>query len=181
MSGFAIWYILYIYIYIYIYSSDDFVSTAACDGVGGVEGPPSPPVVGIREAPEVEVPPAAPEIPFLNHPLMPDLQRQGELYSRFLVNTIGENPTLRRISETILVQSRVERLIEAALVHNGFNPVNIHLNRHRIRGIVFYPRGRALSLRRYQSYLNEISRLGTRDTRAYQRILTAIRNADLFL
>lgn len=116
----------------------------------------------------------------LNHPLMPDLQRERELDSRFLINTVGENPTLRRISETILVQSRVERLMEAALVHNGFNPVNIHLNRNIIRGIVFYPRGRALTLRRYQSYLNEISRLGTRETRAYQRIIRAIRNADLF-
>jgi hypothetical protein len=137
--------------------------------------------VGIREAPEVEVPPAAPEIAILNHPLMPDLQRQDELYSRFLVNTIGENPTLRRISETILVQSQIERLMEAALVHSGFNPSRIFLNRHRIRGILFYPRGRALSLRQYRSHLHQIYRLGTRDTRAFQRILRSIRNSDLFL
>ncbi|KAI5382365.1 hypothetical protein KIW84_MT0015 (mitochondrion) [Lathyrus oleraceus] len=165
---------------------------ATCDGVGGVEGPPSPPVVGIRVAPEVfevppaapevfEVPPAPPEVPVLAQQIIPDLQREGELYSRFLVNTLGENPTLRRITETISVQTRIERLIESALVHSGFNPTRIFENRHRIRGIVFYPRGRALSLRQYRSHLLSIYRLGTRDTRAFQRLMTAVRNYDLWL
>nr|YP_009675515.1 ATPase subunit 1 [Sophora flavescens]QDD68243.1 ATPase subunit 1 [Sophora flavescens] len=170
-----------LFIFIYFYFSGDWGSTAACDGVGGVEGPPSPPVVEIRVAPEVDVPPAAPEIPILTDPFMPDLQRQEELHSRLLVNTIGENPTLSRISETIFVQAQIERLMEAALVQSGFHPNSLLINRHRIRGILFYPRGRALSLRQYQSYLRQIYRLGTRDTRAYQRILTAIRNYDLWL
>ncbi|XP_073221917.1 uncharacterized protein [Cicer arietinum] len=241
---------------------------ATCDGVGGVDGLPSPPVVGIRVAPEVwelppaapevwELPPAAPEIPVLAQPLIPDLQRQDELYRRFLVNTLGENPTLRRITETVSVQSQMEGLMEAALIHLGFNPTSapevweftptaleipvlaqplipdlqrhdelyrrflvntlgenptlhritetvsvqrqmeglieaalIHLgfnptsivsNRHRIHDILFYPQGRALSLRQYRSHLCSIYRLGTRDTRALQRILTAVRNSDLFL
>nr|XP_027193070.1 uncharacterized protein LOC101489699 isoform X1 [Cicer arietinum]XP_027193071.1 uncharacterized protein LOC101489699 isoform X2 [Cicer arietinum] len=205
---------------------------ATCDGVGGVDGLPSPPVVGIRVAPEVwelppaapevwelppaapevwelppaapevwelppaapevwelppaapevwELPPAAPEIPVLAQPLIPDLQRQDELYRRFLVNTLGENPTLRRITETVSVQSQMEGLMEAALIHLGFNPTSIVSNRHRIRGILFYPQGRALSLRQYRSHLRSIYRLGTRDTRAFQRILTAVRNSDLFL
>jgi hypothetical protein len=155
---------------------------ATCDGVGGVEGPPSPPVVGIRVAPEVlEVPPAAPEVPVFAQLIIPDPQREAELYSRFLVNTIGENPTLRRITDTISVQNEIERLIEAALVHSGFNPTRILHNRHRIRGIVFYPRGRALSLRQYRSHLQSIYRLGTRDTRAFQRLMTAVRNYDLWL
>ncbi|KAI5385430.1 hypothetical protein KIW84_072144 [Lathyrus oleraceus] len=174
-------YILLINIFIYIvsFSAGD---VATCDGVGGVEGPPSPPVVGIRVAPEVfEVPPAPPEVPFLAQQIIPDLQREGELYSRFLVNTLGENPTLRRITETISVQTRIERLIESALVHSGFNPTRIFENRHRIRGIVFYPRGRALSLRQYRSHLLSIYRLGTRDTRAFQRLMTAVRNYDLWL
>jgi hypothetical protein len=51
---------------------------APCDGVG-VDGPPSPPTVGnnapapVIDAPEV--PPAAPEIPVLTHPLLPDSER----------------------------------------------------------------------------------------------------------
>jgi hypothetical protein len=140
------------------------VDVATCDVGGGVEGPPSPPVVGIRVAPEVlevppaapevwEVPPAAPEVPVLDQPLYPDPQREAELYSRFLVNTIGENPTLRRITDTISVHNEIERLIEAALVRSGFDPVRVFQNRHRIRGFLFYPRGRAISLRQYRAHL----------------------------
>ncbi|KAI5388322.1 hypothetical protein KIW84_074130 [Lathyrus oleraceus] len=165
---------------------------ATCNGVGGVEGPPSPPVVGIRVAPEVfevpltapevfEVPPAPPEVMVLAQQIIPDLQREGELYSRFLINTLGENPTLYRITETISVQTRIERIIESALVHSEFNPTRIFENRHRIRGIVFYPRGRALSLRKYHSHLLSIYRLGTRDTRAFQRLMMAVRNYNLWL
>jgi hypothetical protein len=180
--------ILSVNLIVCFYSGD----IATCDGVGGVEGPPSPPVVGIRVAPEVlgvppaapevlEVPPAAPEVPVLLDALIPDPQREAELYSRFWINTLGENPTLRRISDTISVQSEIDRLIEAALIHSGFNPTRVLRNRHRIRGIVFYPRGRALSLRQYRYHLRSIYRLGTRDTRAFQRLMTAVRNYDLWL
>nr|YP_010945898.1 ATPase subunit 1 [Caragana spinosa]YP_010945902.1 ATPase subunit 1 [Caragana spinosa]WGN99090.1 ATPase subunit 1 [Caragana spinosa]WGN99091.1 ATPase subunit 1 [Caragana spinosa] len=150
-----------------------------CSGVGGVEGSPdlSARLLG---APEVEVV-APPEIPTLAHPLLPDHQREDELYSRFLVNTIGQNPTLREIRETVMVQSQVERLMDAALVRSGFHPGRIYQNRHRIRGILFYNSGRALSFRQYRSHLHQIYRLGTRDTRAFQRILRSIRNSDLFL
>jgi hypothetical protein len=45
---------------------------------------------GERLAPGVlEVPPAAPEIPVLALQIIPDLQREEELYGRFLVNTLG--------------------------------------------------------------------------------------------
>ena len=165
------------------YQPLDFVSFSACDGVVGAEGPPSPPVVQIPEAPleAPELHPAPPVIPVLDQPLLPEIQRQDELYRRFLVNTIGEFPTLDRISETIRVQSLVERHVEAALVHQGFPPESILMNRHLIRGLVFYFCGRALSPRTYRSYLEEIERLGTRDTRAFQRILRAIQNSELFL
>lgn len=164
-------------------ATGDFVGFAACDGVVGAEGPPSPPVVQIPEAPleAPELHPAPPAIPVLDQPLLPEIQRQDELYRRFLVNTIGEFPSLERISETVRVQSLVERHVEAALVHHGFPPENILMNRHLIRGLIFYHRGRALSLRTYRRYLEEISRLGTRDTRAFQRILRAIRNSEIFL
>ena len=125
--------------------------------------------------------PLAPEIPTLNPPLMEDLIRRDELYSRFLVNTIGENPSLRRITDTIRIQNQIERLIEAALVQSGFNPSRILENRHRIRGILFYPRGTALSVTTYTSYLQQISSEGTLGTRLYQRILRAIHNYDLWL
>lgn len=145
---------------------------ATCDGVGGVEGPPSPPVVGIR---------VAPEVPVFALLIIPDPQREAELYSRFLVNTIGENPTLRRITDTISVHNEIERLIEAALVRSGFDPVRVFQNRHRIRGFLFYPRGRAISLRQYRAHLREIYRLGTRETRGFQRVMRAIRNGDIWM
>jgi len=153
------------------------------DGVVGAEGPPSPPVVRIPEAP-MEAPfphPAPPVIPVLEQPLLPEIQRQDELYRRFLVTTIGEFPGLERISETVRVQSLIERHVEAALVHHGFPPESILMNRHLIRGLLFYRRGRALSPRTYRRYLEEISRLGTRDTRAFQRILRAIQNSEILL
>lgn len=164
-------------------ATGDFVGFAACDGVVGAEGPPSPPVVQIPEAPleAPELHPAPPAIPVLDQPLLPEIQRQDELYRRFLVNTIGEFPSPERISETVRLQGLVERHVEATLVHHGFPPESILMNRHLIRGLVFYHRGRALSPRTYRSYLEEISRLGTRDTRAFQRILRAIRNSEIFL
>jgi len=151
--------------------------------VVGAEGPPSPPVVQIPEAPldAPELHPAPAAIPVLDEPLLPEIQRQDELYRRFLVNTIGEFPSLERISETVRVQSLVERHVEAALVHQGFTPESILQNRHLLRGFIFYNRGRALSPGTYRRYLEEISRLGTRDTRAFQRILRAIRNSEIFL
>ncbi|TXG75639.1 hypothetical protein E1A91_1Z030400v1, partial [Gossypium mustelinum] len=105
----------------------------------------------------------------LDQPLLPTSQREHELYRRFLVNSLGQDPSLERISETVRVQGLIERHIEAALVHSGFSPENIIRNRHLIRGFVFYDHGRALSLHTYRAYLNEIARLGTRDTRPYQR------------
>ncbi|KAG4914356.1 hypothetical protein JHK87_051924 [Glycine soja] len=160
-------------------------SATLCDGVG-VYGPPSPLTVGnemlapLIDPPEIDLPPA-PQIPTLRTPLIPDLIRRDELYARFSVNTIGENPTLRRMTETLAHQTEIERLIEAALVQSGFNPSRILENRHRIRGILFYPRGRALSLRSYAAYLRQISLLGTRDTRFYQRLIRAIQGGEIIL
>jgi hypothetical protein len=159
--------------------SKNGVSFSACDGGIGAEFLPSPPVGQIpQEAPPLN--PAPPLVPVLDQPLLPEIQREAELYRRFLVNTIGEELSLERISETVRVQSIVERHVEAALVHHGFPPERILTNRHIIRGFLLYHRGRALSTRTYGAYLAEIGRVGTRDSRAYQRILRAIRNNDIF-
>ncbi|XP_052112603.1 probable cytochrome c biosynthesis protein, partial [Arachis duranensis] len=55
-------------------SIGDFLVFAACDGVVGAEGPPSPPVVQIPEAPlgAPELHPEPPVIPVLDEPLQPD-------------------------------------------------------------------------------------------------------------
>jgi hypothetical protein len=54
------------------------------------------------------------------------------LYSRFIINSLGENPCLRRISETVLVQTEIERLMEAALVRSGFDPVRVFQNTNQL-------------------------------------------------
>ncbi|KAJ1407157.1 P-loop containing nucleoside triphosphate hydrolase [Sesbania bispinosa] len=114
---------------------DLFFTTAACDGVG-VDGPPSPLTLGHNpQAPIValEVPPVAgPDILVLTTPLLSNDQRETELYRRFLVNTIGEEPILTQITETIRVQSLVEQWVEVALVHDGFHAHNIYGARHAI-------------------------------------------------
>nr|WRW54473.1 ATP synthase CF1 alpha subunit [Microcos paniculata] len=146
----------------------------------GVEGPPSTPIVGNSLRPdhaaEDDLPP--PEIPELQNPLLTDAQRTQELRDRYLINTLGEDSALENISETLRVQRGIERKIEAALVHDGFHPNFIIFHRHRIRGLVFYPQGKPLSLRSYRRYLNTIYRLGTRETRAYQRVIRSLRNHD---
>ncbi|KAK4280287.1 hypothetical protein QN277_011929 [Acacia crassicarpa] len=165
-------------------ATGDFVGFAACDsGIAGMEGPPTPPVITHPEAPlgAPELHPTPPRIPILDQPLLPEIQRQDELYGRFLINTLGEFPSLERIAETIRVQSLIEQHVEAALVDQGFPPLNILSNCHLIRGLIFYHRGRALSPRTYHGYLREISRLGTQDTRAFQRIIRAIQNSEIFL
>lgn len=48
-------------------------------------------------------------------PLTPDLIRQDELYAWFSVNTIGENPTLCRMTKTLAHQMEIERLIKETL------------------------------------------------------------------
>lgn len=76
---------------------------------------------------------------------------------------------------------QLEKKIEAALVLDGINPINILNERHQIRGIVFYPRGTALSERTLNTYLSQIERSGTRQSLPYQRILRSLRNYDLRL
>lgn len=139
-----------------------------------------------NQAPELPPAPAIAlpvEIPELEQPLIPDLERDRELYDRLLFLSVGQeqNNDLHRIVEIVRLQSMIERRVEAALVHDGFDPQSLIFNRHRIRGFIFYPRGYAFSIETYRSYLNQISRLGTRETRLYQRVWRAIRNYDLLL
>ncbi|KAL3024605.1 hypothetical protein AAZX31_04G133000 [Glycine max] len=103
-------------ILLFLLNSD---SATLCDGVGVYE-PPSPLTMGnemlapLIDPPEIDLPPA-PEIPTLRTPLTPDLIRQDELYAWFSVNTIGENPTLCRMTKTLAHQMEIERLIKETL------------------------------------------------------------------
>ena len=130
-----------------------------------------------------EAPAPAPRvvIPRLEHPLLADALRMGELYRRFLVNSFGRTYTLSTLMEVLDCQMRIEKSVEAALVHDGFDPGDVLNRRHQIRGIVLYPRGTPLSLSTYISHYRNIEEFGTRGSLPYRRVLRGIRQYDLSL
>lgn len=78
-----------------------------------------------------------------------------------------EESRLDRLAEFLSIlecQFQVERWVEAALVDDGINANSILVNRHRIRQILFFPQGRALTERTYQSYVTQIRENGTRQS-----------------
>jgi hypothetical protein len=172
-------------VFFLFFEGSDFITITLCDAVGTDfwENPPTPPVPAIQgvpvEAPEVA--PEPPEIPQLYPPLMSTELREAELYDRFLSNKKPPTPTYQTISRIVRAQSAVEEHIQAALVHDGFDALGVYLNRHHIRFFLFYYKGRALSVDTYEDYLSDITRLGTRGSPAYQRVINAIQNSDLFL
>lgn len=154
---------------------------AYCDGRNAFFPPPSPvqlPAVTPPEAPPVPQPVV---IPQLAHPLISDDTRRSLLYNRYLVLNFGGNGDLRRMVSIIDAQVIVERDVEAALVDDGFNPNSI-LDRYReIRGVLHSPQGELLSERTYHSYVTQIRERGTLQSVPYRRIISAIRNYNLFL
>ncbi|KAK2995435.1 hypothetical protein RJ640_029067 [Escallonia rubra] len=162
-----------------------FFTIAECDGIAAREEPPAP-APGIPAAPEdapvPEIPAAPPvDIPELVQPVISDEQRRMELYNRFLVLALGQRQSqdLYSIVEVVDTQSRIEKTVEAALVQDGVDRLSILGYRHRIRGVMFYPRGHAFSLPTYRSYWSEIERVGTRQSLPFRRIIRAISNYDL--
>ena len=110
---------------------------AHCDGIAGMEGPPTPPGIANTEAP-LEVPqpaPAAPLpqpviIPELEPPLISDAIRRDILYCRYGLQNLGGADGLNRMVSIVNNQFLVERRVEAALVADGFDPLSI-LDRYR--------------------------------------------------
>lgn len=127
-------------------------------------------------------PPPDPEIaqavlvPILEQPWMPDHARRMELFNRLAVHFVGRHHELSAFLSLLEKQMQLEKKIEAALVHDGVNPINIKNGRHQIRGVVFYPRGTALSERTLNAYFSQIERNGTRQSVPFQRLLRALRN-----
>lgn len=109
---------------------------AHCDGIAGMEGPPTPP--GIETEAPLEAPqpaPAAPLpqpviIPELEPPLISDAIRRDILYCRYGLQNLGGADGLNRMVSIVNNQFLVERRVEAALVADGFDPLSI-LDRYR--------------------------------------------------
>ena len=167
-----------------------FDSSSGGNSIGSSEGSVNQPVPDSPEpvAPAAPVPPEAdqpdgggPLIPELPNHLIPVEDRMGELGHRLTINGIGKKLTYKEWGSIVAAQAVVEERIEAALVHDGFDPETIMAKRHQVRGFLFYPSGTSFSEQTYVDYLKSIDNRGTRACVLYKRIIQAIWQHNLSL
>nr|AAD27608.1 unknown [Nicotiana tabacum] len=124
--------------------------------------------------------PAAP-IAEVYHPLQEDGQRRRELSDRLSINTV-KRPLPEDISEAIIeTQLQTELKIEEALRSDRVQEGSILEKRHQIRGVLFYPFGRAFSLDTYLDHLKQIENQGTHRSLLYKRLMNEISQEKLEL
>jgi len=124
--------------------------------------------------------PAAP-IAEVYHPLQEDGQRRRELSDRLSINTI-KRPLPEDIYEAIIeTQFQTELKIEEALRSDRVQEDSILEKRHQIRGVLFYPKGRAFSLDTYLDHLKQIENQGTHRSLPYKRLMDEISKEKLEL
>jgi cytochrome c oxidase subunit 2 len=160
---------------------DVVFTKASCNGIQPPIEPPTPPPAALLDL--IEEPPApAPvvDIPHLPEPLIPMLVREQQLYQRSIIPRLGVEFDPIPLWDLIRIQAQIEVRIEAALIHDGFSPDFVYTRREHIRGVIFYPFGRALSLGTYQSHLATIESEGTRASIPYRRVIRAIERSDIF-
>lgn len=156
---------------------------AFCEGLNAFS-PPGP-VLPEPILPEPILPPEAPPvpqqviIPRLPQPLIRDDIRGIILYRRYL--SLRHTDNLQQIVSIIESQVIVERHVEAALIHDGFNANSILAHYREIRGLLHSPRGQPLSERTYHTYVTQIRSEGTRQSLPYRRIIRALERRDLLL
>lgn len=86
------------------------------------------------------------------------------------------------VRESILeTQFLMELKIEKALRSDRFSEDSLMYKRHQIRGILFYPNGKALSLQTYTKHMNIMENHGTHRSLPYQRLMEALYNKELEL
>jgi hypothetical protein len=64
-------------------------------------------------------------------------ERMRELGHRLTINSINRFFTSKEWGSIVAAQAVVEERIEAALVHDGFDPETIMAKRHQVRGFLF--------------------------------------------
>ncbi|PHT68645.1 hypothetical protein T459_28132 [Capsicum annuum] len=125
--------------------------------------------------------PAEPPIAEPYHPLQEDGERLRELNDRLSFYTFG-CPLPEHISSDILeAQFQTELKIEEALRSDRVQDASLFEKRHQIRGELFYPFGKPLSLDTYLDHLSQIENYGTHRSLPYKRVLKAIARQDLAL
>lgn len=127
--------------------------------------------------------PAAPIFPEAEvyQPLQEDGQRRQELNDRLGINSLGRSLS-DEVRESILeTQFKIELKIEKALRSDRFSEDSLMYQRHQIRGILFYPNGKAFSLQTYAKHLHVMENHGTHRSLPYQRLMAALYNQELEL
>lgn len=114
-------------------------------------------------------------------PLIPDEERMSELRGRLAINSLKRNWTPEEVDKIVETQLSIEKLIEKALLSDGASPETLLAKSHQIRGLLFYPKGTALSGKTYGDYLVRMENYGTHRSIPYRRIVEAIYNMELDL
>ncbi|KAK7375802.1 hypothetical protein VNO78_35113 [Psophocarpus tetragonolobus] len=112
--------------------------------------------------------------PDLSHPLLDDNTRRAELDERagFHFVELSED----KKGKVLNAQVQIERAIEKALLSDGYSrdELSQRNKRDEIRAFLFYPRGKLLSIKTYESYVKEVE-FGTHRSQPYKRGYPQIR------
>lgn len=158
------------------------IGVAFCDHRNAFSVPQSPAAAPSQELPGSPPPAPIPPAEPIPEPLLSNQARDRILYQRYLLLDLGgDTGDLDRMVNIISTQAEIERHIEQALLEDGWSASSILEHYTNIRGIVHSPQGGLLSPQTYRSYLSQINEQGTRQSVPYRRILSALRNLDLFL
>lgn len=141
--------------------------------------PQSEPSVNHAPDPTAPAEPVAPD-PDVYHPLLDDNTRRAELDERAGFHLAGLSEKDRK--EILDSQVIIDRAIEKALLSDGYSrdELNELSKRNEIRGFLFYPKGKLLSLSKYKKDVEEVE-FGTHRSKPYKDILAAISDSKLFL
>ena len=154
-----------------------WIPTFYMDDVGASSQSSLPPAE--PQAPE-PLPPAEPQAPDLSHTLLDDNTRRAELDERAGFHFVGLSEEKKE--KVLLAQVQIERAIEKALLSDGYSrdELSQRSKRDEIRGFLFYRNGKLLSIKKYESYVEEV-KFGTHRSQPYQDLIHAISDSYLFL
>ena len=124
--------------------------------------------------------PMEPDPADLSLPLLDDNTRRAELNERAGFHFVGLEEDKQE--KVLQAQVKIERAIEKALLSDGYSRDELSLRNKRdeIRAFLFYPNGKLLSLKKYESYVKEVE-FGTHRSKPYQDLIKAISSSHLFL
>lgn len=127
-----------------------------------------------------QAPNPEPPLPELSDPLLDDNTRRAELDERAGFHFVGLSEEKKE--KVLLAQVQIERAIEKALLSDGYSrdELSQKSKRDEIRGFLFYRNGKLLSIKKYESYVEEV-KFGTHRSQPYQDLIHAISDSYLFL